>query len=72
MKENTIITLLLILIFAVVYVGWNIEKSIREVGYALCQVERLTVEDNPDVRETSKNAIATLICVPSLLGKFGK
>lgn len=72
MKENTIITLLSLLVLTVFYFGWNIEKSIREVGYALCQIERLVVEDNVAVRESTKDAIASLICTPSLLGKFGE
>lgn len=70
--HNSILSLLVILIVVISYFGWNIEKAIREVGHAQCQVERLIAEDNPNLSETSKQAIATIICGPNLLGKFAK
>jgi len=69
--KNVIPILLIIMIAVIFYSGRQIEKAVREVGYALCQVERLKVEDS-EIREVSKQAIATLICTPSLLGRFAK
>jgi len=71
MEYKTVIIFLIgVLIAVVVGSGYRVEKSVREIGHALCQMERLELGVITAELE-SYHGTAQIIC-GGLLGKFAK